>query len=48
MGLIEKNLNAARPSGDPKFAEKVRRLIQPEALKQKKPWMWSPGIGADV
>src|SRR5262249_58009024 len=29
-------------------AEKVQRLIRPEALKQKKPWMWSPGIGADV
>src|SRR5262249_54052650 len=35
-------------SSDPKFAEKVQRLIRPEALKQKKPWMWSPGIGADV
>jgi len=48
MGQIEDNLNAARPSSDPKFAEKVQRLIRPEALKQKKPWMWSPGIGADV
>ncbi|HEU0178455.1 MAG TPA: sigma-70 family RNA polymerase sigma factor [Blastocatellia bacterium] len=48
MGHIEENLNAARPSSDPKFAEKVRRLIRPEALKQKNPWMWSPGIGADV
>jgi len=48
MGHIEENLNAARPSNDPKFAEKIQRLIQPEALKQKKPWMWSPGIGADV
>jgi RNA polymerase sigma factor (sigma-70 family) len=48
MGHIEENLNAARPSSDPKFAEKVQRLIRPEALKQKKPWMWSPGIGADV
>src|SRR5215510_9443153 len=48
MGHIEENLNAARPSSDPKFAEKIQRLIRPEALKQKKPWMWSPGIGADV
>ena len=48
MGNIEDNLKAARPSGDPKFAEKVQRMIRPEALKQKKPWMWSPGIGADV
>jgi uncharacterized protein len=48
MGHIEENLNAARPSSDPKFAEKVQRLIRPEALKQKKPWMWSPGIGSDV
>lgn len=48
MGDIEENLNAARPSSDPRFAEKIQRLLQPEALKQKKPWMWSPGIGADV
>src|SRR5215510_15242937 len=48
MGQIEENLNVARPSSGPKFAEKVQRLIRPEALKQKKPWMWSPGIGADV
>jgi RNA polymerase sigma factor (sigma-70 family) len=48
MEDIEENLQAVRPSSDPKFAEKVRRLIRPEALKQKKPWMWSPGIGVDV
>lgn len=48
MGDIDKNLNAARPSNTPTFVEKVQRLIQPEALKQKKPWMWSPGIGTDV
>jgi RNA polymerase sigma factor (sigma-70 family) len=48
MSDIEKGLGGARPSGDPRFAEKVRRLIQPEALRQKKPWMWSPGIGTDV
>jgi RNA polymerase sigma factor (sigma-70 family) len=48
MDDIEKRLHDARPSGDPRFAEKVRRLIQPEALKQRKPWMWSPGIGTDV
>ena len=23
-------------------------MIQPEALKQQKPWLWSPGIGTDV
>jgi ankyrin repeat protein len=23
-------------------------VIQPEALKQKMPWLWSPGIGTDV
>jgi hypothetical protein len=22
-------------------------MIQPEALKQNKPWLWSPGIGTD-
>src|SRR5262249_29084650 len=48
MGPIEENLQVARPSSDPKFAEKVGHMIRPEALKQKKPWMWSPGIGTDV
>jgi ankyrin repeat protein len=48
MSDIESNLGGARPSSDPRFAEMVRRLIQPEALKQRQPWMWSPGIGTDV
>lgn len=48
MEQIEENLQAARPSGDSRFAEKIQRLIRPEALKQKKPWMWSPGMGADI
>jgi RNA polymerase sigma factor (sigma-70 family) len=48
MGDIEKNLQAARPSGDRKFAEKVQRMIQPEALKKNERLYWSPGIGADV
>ena len=48
MGDIEQELDDARPSRDPRFAEKVRRMIQPEALKQQKPWMWSTGIGTDV
>jgi ankyrin repeat protein len=48
MSDIEKNLHAERPSSGPELALKVQRLIQPEALKQKQPWMWSPGIGADV
>ena len=48
MDDIEKRLDAARPSGDPTFADRVQRMIQPEALKQQKPWLWSPGIGTDV
>jgi RNA polymerase sigma factor (sigma-70 family) len=48
MGHIEENLNAARPSSDAKFAEKVQRMIRPEALKKKDPLFWSPGMGADV
>ncbi len=48
MNDMENDLNAARTSGDTRFADKVRRLIQPEALRQKKPWMWSAGIGTDV
>jgi hypothetical protein len=47
MGDLE-NLGAARPSNDTKLAEKVRRMIQPELLKQKIPLVWSPGTGSDV
>jgi RNA polymerase sigma factor (sigma-70 family) len=48
MSDIEKRLDAARPSSDDRFAEAVRRMIQPDALKQPRPWEWSPGIGTDV
>jgi RNA polymerase sigma factor (sigma-70 family) len=48
MGDIEENLKAARPSNNPKFEAKVRRLIQPDALKRTERLFWSPGIGADV
>jgi len=48
MEHIEKNLQTARPSRDPKFAEKVQRMIQPEALKKNEPLTWSPGMGAEV
>jgi RNA polymerase sigma factor (sigma-70 family) len=45
---IERRLKDARPSGDSAFADKVTRMIQPEALKEKTPWPWSPGIGTEV
>lgn len=48
MTNIEKDLDAARPSRDPRFAAKVRRMIQPEALKKKEPLVWSPGMGTEV
>ena len=48
MGQIEENLNAARPSSDAKFAEKVQRMIRPEALKKNDHLFWSPGMGTDV
>jgi RNA polymerase sigma factor (sigma-70 family) len=48
IGQIEKNLQTARPSSDPKFAEKVQRMIQPEALKKNEPLTWSAGMGTEV
>jgi RNA polymerase sigma factor (sigma-70 family) len=48
MGEIEEGLRAARPSGTPEFAERVRRLIRPAELARREPLVWSPGIGADV
>ncbi len=48
MGHIEENLNAARPSSDSKFTDKIQRMIQPEVLKRNERLVWSPGIGAEV
>jgi RNA polymerase sigma factor (sigma-70 family) len=48
MSDLEKHLDAGRPSSNPRFADAVRRMIRPEALKLEKPWLWSPGIGTDV
>ncbi|HZF41484.1 MAG TPA: sigma-70 family RNA polymerase sigma factor [Blastocatellia bacterium] len=48
MERIEEDLNAARPSSDSRFAEKVQRMIRPEPLKKNDRLYWSPGIGADV
>ncbi len=28
--------------------EKIRRMIQPEALKKNKPLLWATGTGTDV
>jgi ankyrin repeat protein len=48
MGDSEENLDAAPPPSDSKLAEKVRRMIRPEALKKNEPLVWSTGMGADV
>jgi ankyrin repeat protein len=48
MDDIERGLKGAQPSRDSTFADRVARLIQPEVLKQEKPWLWSAGIGTDV
>lgn len=48
MENIEENLQAARPSSDPRFAEKVQRMIRPDALKKNEPLIWSSGMGTDV
>src|SRR3954468_6554312 len=48
MGRVEEKLRTARPPTNSKVAEKVQRMIQPEALKKKEPLLWSPGMGTDV
>lgn len=48
MANLEENLATAGPSIDAKLAGKVRRMTQPELLKQNRPLMWSPGKGTDV
>ncbi len=48
MTRIDKKLQAARPSRNKKFAEKVQRMIRPELLKKNIPLTWSAGMGTDV
>jgi hypothetical protein len=48
MGEIEGGPNRARPSNESASSDRVARLIQPDALKQETPWLWSPGTGVDV
>jgi RNA polymerase sigma factor (sigma-70 family) len=48
LAHIEEELQAARPSRDATFADRVRRMIRPEDLKKKEPLTWSPGMGTDV
>ena len=49
MSELERDLRAARPSGDSAFIDKVRRLIQPDALKKREPVYWTPpAIAADL
>jgi RNA polymerase sigma factor (sigma-70 family) len=48
MDEIESGLHAARPSSDPRFAERVARLIRPEGLAKRAPMFWTPGMGADL
>ena len=45
---MSQNLQEHSPSRDPRFAAKIRHMIQPEALKKAEPLLWSPGIGTDV
>lgn len=48
MGHPDENSNPARPSSDRTFADKIQRMIQPEALKKNEPLFWSPGLGTDL
>jgi ankyrin repeat protein len=48
MGHRDKKPKSSTRSGDAKLAAKVKRMIQPDELKKKKPLKWSPGTGADV
>jgi uncharacterized protein len=46
MASIEDDASA--PPEDQELEQRIRRLIQPEPLKQARPLFWSPGIGTDV
>jgi RNA polymerase sigma factor (sigma-70 family) len=48
VNSMSQNLQQNSPSRDPKFAEKIQRLIQPEALKKSEPLVWSVGMGSDL
>ncbi len=48
MADIDNNRIQGRDSGETIHGENVGRYTQPEALREEKPWMWSPGRGVDV
>ena len=41
-------MGSAPPPADPGAAEKIARMVRPEALKKDEPLKWSPGRGTDV
>jgi ankyrin repeat protein len=44
----DQSLQAALSSNDPNLAAKIKRMIQPEALRKNEPLLWSTGTGTDV
>ena len=47
-GTGEDSRQSAQGLRDPKFREKIQRMIQPEDLKKNKPLVWSAGTGTDA
>ena len=45
---MNENIQSSTPSRDPKFAEKIKRMIQPEQLKKNEHLEWSGGMGTDL
>ena len=45
---MSQNQQNQHPSRDQNAAEKLHRMMQPDALKKNEPLVWSTGLGTDV
>ncbi|MCZ7644299.1 MAG: sigma-70 family RNA polymerase sigma factor [Planctomycetota bacterium] len=45
---MRRDAQARGPSRDPDYAERIGRMLQPDALKKAEPLVWSPGLGTQV
>jgi len=48
VNAMSDDLRKNSPSRDPKFAEKLKRMLQPADLKKAEPLPWSGGVGTEI
>ena len=48
LAMARERLGRHAPSGDSRFADRVKRLVRPETLKSEEEQVWAGGRGTDV